>query len=268
MERERCSVVLVVPAILQMWLRCGALERIDLGSLRWLISGGAPCPPPLIHRWHREHGIVVRQGYGMTEVGVNCFAMSNDVALGKPGTVGRPVLHSRARIVDDQGRDVPPGCPGQLLLAGAHVCSGYWKAPEATAAVLQDGWFSTGDMAVCDSGGDYTIVGRSKDMIISGGENVYAAEVETVFREYADVADAALVGRPDPTWGEVGWLAVLPASERAIDVDALLEHARARLAHYKIPKRVLIRQTLPYSPSGKVVKAELRRELALEWPEE
>lgn len=253
---EGCTVVLAVPAILQMWL--DAEGAPDLSRLRFFISGGAPCPPALIEAWHQRHGIVVRQGYGMTEVGVNCFAMTDADALAKIGSVGRPVTHGRARIVDEHGRALPDGEAGELVLHGPHVCLGYWRRPEATAETIRDGWFHTGDMAVRDADGDFRIVGRYKDMIISGGENVYAAEVETVVREHATVADAALIGRPDPKWGEVGWIVVKPEAGATIDDAALFEHCRERLAKYKIPKRVLVRDDLPYSPYGKVDKKQLR----------
>ena len=255
---EGCTAVLAVPAILQMWLDADGTEALDLSRLRFFISGGAPCPPALIEAWHERHGIVVRQGYGMTEVGVNCFAMTDADALAKIGSVGRPVSHGRARIVDEHGRTLPDGEAGELVLGGPHVCLGYWRRPDATAEAIRDGWFHTGDMAVRDADGDFRVVGRYKDMIISGGENVYAAEVETVVREHASVADAALIGRPDPKWGEVGWIVVKPEAETTIDDAALLEHCRERLAKYKIPKRVLVRDDLPYSPYGKVDKKQLR----------
>jgi fatty-acyl-CoA synthase len=257
-EAEGCTVVMAVPAILRMWLESTHIDAFDPQRVRFFVSGGAPCPPALIEAWHRRHGVVVRQGYGMTEVGVNCFAMTNEDALADVGSVGRPVLYAQARVVDAHGQEAAAGVPGELVLGGPHVCLGYWRQPEATAQVLRDGWFHTGDMATRDDSGSFRIVGRYKDMIISGGENVYAAEVEAIVREHPDVADAALVGRPDPKWGEVGWIVVKPEGGRTVNTEHLLEHCRAKLARYKIPKRVLVRDDLPYSAYGKIDKAQLR----------
>jgi len=255
---EGCTAVLAVPAILQMWLDAEGTGALDLSRLRFFISGGAPCPPTLIEAWNERHEIVVRQGYGMTEVGVNCFSMTDTDALAKVGSVGRPIAHGRARVVNEHGELVPDGEAGELVLGGPHVCLGYWRRPDATAEAIREGWFHTGDMAARDADGDFRIVGRYKDMIISGGENVYAAEVETVVREHATVADAALIGRPDPKWGEVGWIIIKPEVGSTVDAAALVDHCRARLAKYKIPKRVLVRDDLPYSAYGKVDKNALR----------
>jgi fatty-acyl-CoA synthase len=200
----------------------------------------------------------MRQGYGLTEVGVNCFSMTDEDALRKAGSVGKPIFHSRMRLVNADGRDVPAGETGELVIAGPHVCAGYWRNPEATAESLVDGWFHTGDMARQDDEGYYYIAGRYKDMIISGGENVYAAEVEAVFREHEAVADAALVGQADEKWGEVGLMIVALKPGRAVSADELLAHCQGRLARYKIPKRVEFVDELPYSPYGKVMKAVLR----------
>jgi fatty-acyl-CoA synthase len=162
------------------------------------------------------------------------------------------------RLVDANGKDVPPGTEGELLIKGPHVCLGYWNNSEATERSLVDGWFHTGDMARRDEDGFFTIVGRAKDMIISGGENVYAAEVEAVFREHPAVADAALIGMPDEKWGEVGLMVVLLEQGAQTSEDVLKAFCGERLARYKVPKQVVFAESLPYSPYGKVVKAELR----------
>jgi fatty-acyl-CoA synthase len=163
------------------------------------------------------------------------------------------------RIVDPEtGRDVADGAAGELLIRGPHITSGYWRKPEATAAALRGGWLYTGDIAHRDADGFYFIDGRYKDMIKSGGENIYAAEVEGAFRLHPAVKDAALIGRPDPTWGEVGVLLVVRAAGTPIDADALLAFGRERLARYKLPKTIIFTDALPYSPYGKVEKAKLR----------
>jgi fatty-acyl-CoA synthase len=227
--------------------------------VRWFISGGAPCPVALLAEWRRTTGTVLRQGYGLTEVGVNCFTMTDEESERKAGSVGKPIFHSRVRVVVDKGQDVPAGQVGELLLSGPHVCSGYWRNPEAAAQALRGGWFHTGDMARMDEDGFYYIVGRYKDMLISGGENVYAAEVETVFREHPAVADAALIGKPDARWGEVGLMVVVLRPGAAATAEELTAFCQGRLARYKVPKEIVFTASLPTSPYGKVLKEELRR---------
>jgi fatty-acyl-CoA synthase len=257
---ERCTVILGVPTLFQVWMNSPKFEKTDFSHVHFFISGGAPCPPSLIEAWNESKGIAMRQGYGLTEVGVNCFSMTDEDALRKMGSVGKPIFHSRMRLVDADGNDVPTGQTGELLIAGPHVCAGYWNRPEATAESLRDGWFHTGDMARQDEEGYFYIAGRFKDMIISGGENVYAAEVEAVFREHAAVADAALIGQPDEKWGEVGLMIVACKPGQSVNAEELLKFCAGRLAKYKIPKKVQFVDALPYSPYGKVIKAELRKQ--------
>lgn len=258
-ERERCTVILGVPTLFQMWSETAAYREVRLEHVRFFISGGAPCPPALMEGWRRDKGVAFRQGYGLTEAGPNCFSMTDAESTSRPGSVGKPVLHASVRLVDpDTGQDAPPGEPGELWIAGPHVCAGYWRNPEATAAALVDGWFRTGDTVRRDADGFHYVVGRYKDMIKSGGENVYAAEVEAVFREHPAVADAALIGEPDDKWGEVGLMVVVRAPGAECGERELISHCEGRLARYKIPRRVVFAESLPYSPYGKVQKAELR----------
>jgi len=257
---EKCTVILGVPTLFQVWMNSLMFAEADFSHVHFFISGGAPCPPSLIEAWSRTKGVTMRQGYGLTEVGVNCFSMTDEEALRKAGSVGKPIFHSQMRLVDTDGNDVPVGETGELIISGPHACAGYWRNPEATAQSLVDGWFHTGDMARQDEEGYFYIAGRYKDMIISGGENVYAAEVEAVFREHATVADAALIGQPDEKWGEVGLMIVALKPGQSVTGDALQEFCRERLARYKVPKRVEFVDELPYSPYGKVMKAELREQ--------
>ena len=213
--------------------------------------------------WRAAKGVVFRQGYGLTEVGPNCFSMSDAESVAKAGSVGKPVFHSQMRLVDDQGNDVPAGQTGELIIKGPHVCNGYWKNPEATAGALRDGWFYTGDMARQDEDGFFYISGRFKDMIISGGENVYAAEVEAVLVEHPAVAEAALIGKPDEKWGEVGLMVtVLEKGQSTIEGD-LKAFCQERLARYKVPKEFIFVDALPYSPYGKVMKQELKKQFVV-----
>ena len=258
-DAEGCTVVLGVPTLFQMWRASPVYPQANFESVRFFISGGSACPPQLMQAWRAEKGVAFRQGYGLTEVGVNCFSMSDAEAVERAGSVGKPIFFSRARLVDPQsGREVGPDVPGELLLAGPHVCAGYWRQPEATAEALRDGWFHTGDMARRDADGYYTIIGRYKDMLKSGGENVYAAEVEAVVRAHPDVADCALIGIPDPIWDEVGLMVVALEGGKLADEEALRALCAQNLARFKIPKKFVFVETLPYSPYGKVVKAELK----------
>jgi fatty-acyl-CoA synthase len=255
---RKCSVILGVPTLFQIWMNTSYFKEADFSHVHFFISGGAPCPPSLIEAWSRMKGVVMRQGYGLTEVGVNCFSMTDEDAIRKAGSVGKPIFHSAMRLVDINGNDVADGETGELIISGPTVCSGYWNNDTATDEALKHGWFHTGDMARRDEEGYYYIAGRYKDMIISGGENIYAAEVEAVFREHPAVEDAALIGMPDEKWGEVGLMIVMLKPGKQLTIDELLEFCKSRLARYKIPKRVEFSQFLPYSPYGKVIKSELR----------
>ena len=270
---EKCTVILGVPTLFQVWMNSPRFSQTDFSHVHFFISGGAPCPPSLIEAWSAAKGVVMRQGYGLTEVGVNCFAMTDEDALRKMGSVGKPIFHSEMRLVGVDGKDVPVGETGELVIKGPHVCVGYWNNPTATAEVLRDApgstgaggpWFHTGDMARRDAEGYYYIAGRFKDMIISGGENVYAAEVEAVFREHNCVLDAALIGQPDEKWGEVGLMLVVCKPDQGVSAGELLQYCQERLAKYKIPKRIEFVDALPYSPYGKVMKSELKKQ----WIEE
>ncbi len=255
-ERERCTLLFAVPTVFQMMMESATFMSTDLSSVRFCISGGAPCPLPIITSYSAR-GLEFRQGYGLTEVGVNCFSLAPEDATRKVGSVGRPVFHSRARIVDSHDDDVAPGAVGELALAGPHVCSGYWRRPTATAEAYRNGWWHTGDLVRQDEEGYYFIVGRKKDMYISGGENVYPAEVEGVLATHADIADVAVLGRPDPRWGEVGLAIVAPRSPDTLTEQDVLRYCDGRLARFKIPKSVVFVDALPRNAMGKVVKAEL-----------
>jgi fatty-acyl-CoA synthase len=261
---HRCTVVLGVPTIFRMFMQAPGFADADFSHVRFFISGGAPLPPELVHDWLAAKGGVFRQGYGLTEVGANCFSMTDDESVTKLGSVGKPIFHSRMRLVDPEtGQDAPVGEPGELLIAGPHVCTGYWRNPEASAKSLEEGpggpWFHTGDMASRDEDGCYTIIGRYKDMIKSGGENIYAAEVEGVFTEHPAVAEAALIGEPHEKWGEVGLMVVVLEEGQTTTEGELKAFCHGQLARYKIPKRVVFTGALPYSPYGKVMKIELKK---------
>ena len=256
-EEEHCTVVLGVPTIWRMLADAPEFKTAEIGSVRWFISGGAPMPRHLVDVY-RERGIVMRQGYGLTEVGVNCFAMSDDEAWAKAGSIGRPLMFTEARVVDEGGQVLGPDEIGELCFRGPHVSTGYWNNPEATAQALdKDGWFHTGDMARRDRDGFFYIAGRAKDMFISGGVNVYPAEIENVLLQHPSLADAAVVGVPHATWGEVGVAFVVSAEGTEVTAADLDQFVGDRLARYKIPKEFRIVDALPRTPYGKVIKAEL-----------
>jgi fatty-acyl-CoA synthase len=257
-ERERCTVVLGVPTIWKLLMEAPEFATVDLSHVRWLISGGAPLPLYIIEAYQKR-GVVFRQGYGLTEVGVNCFAMTNEDSARKAGSLGKPLLFTEARVAAADGGVAPAGEVGELWLRGPHVSSGYWNDPEATAASYDaEGWFHTGDLARRDEEGFYTIAGRQKDIIISGGVNIYPAELEGELLLHPDVRDAAVVGVPHETWGEVGVAFVVRREGAASGADQLAAFLSERVAKYKIPRDFVFVDGLPRTAYGKVVKAELR----------
>jgi len=261
LERYRCTIFFAVPTMFQMMLESPRFARTDLSRMRYFISGGAPCPIPLIDAY-QQRGVAFTQGFGMTEVGPNCFKLGLEDAVRKAGSIGFPSFHSEARIVDDKGRDIPRGCIGELILKGLHVCSGYWQNSEATNAAMADGWFYTGDLARQDDEGYTYIVGRAKDMIISGGENVYPAEVEAVLDAHPAIASSALIGMPDAKWGETPVAFVIARNGASVTAAEIITFCSGKLARYKIPRQVHFVTEFPLSASGKVVKRVLKEEIA------
>ncbi len=258
-QREQCTVALGVPTVFQLIAETPEFDTIDFTSVRWLISGGAPLPIHLVERY-RERGIVLKQGFGMTEVGVNCFAMGDDEAVLKAGSVGRPMLFTRVRLVDEEGLEVPAGEVGEMQIRGSHVSRGYWNNEDATReAYLPEGWFRTGDFARRDDDGFFFIAGRRKEMFISGGVNVYPAEIELELLQHPAVADAAVVGVEDATWGEVGVGFVVLVSGESIEESELREFLISRISKYKVPKTIRLVDQLPRNAYGKIVRGELRK---------
>jgi len=230
----------------------------DFSRLKLVISGGAPCPAPVFKGfWAR--GVDFKTGYGLTEAGPNTFWLPPAEVRRKPGAVGYPLLFVDVRLVDGRGEACGQGEVGELQVRGPHVCAGYWRRPAETAEAFVDGWLRTGDLASRDEDGCYTIVGRLKDVIISGGENIYPAEVESVLAGHPVVAEVALIAARDPRWGEVGWAVVVPRPGHALDPDAILAYAAGHLARYKLPRRIIAVDALPKTAAGKVDKAALIR---------
>lgn len=257
-ERERATLVFGVPTTFKMMHEAPEFAGADTSSVRWCISGGAPLPRYLIDAY-QQRGLVFKQGYGLTEAGVNCFAMTTEEAGRKAGSIGKPMMFAETRISDEAGRDLPAGETGELWLRGAHVCAGFWRQPEATAAALDaDRWLHTGDLAHRDADGFFYIDGRIKEMYISGGVNVYPAEIENVLLRHPDLVDAAVLGVPDPAWGEVGVAFVVPREGAPVSAARILSFLETNLARYKHPRAVYFLDVLPRTAYGKVIKPELR----------
>jgi acyl-CoA synthetase (AMP-forming)/AMP-acid ligase II len=229
--------------------------------LSWVVCGAAPVPVPLIEAWHAM-GVQVRQVYGATEThGGICLLMAEH-ASAKVGSTGLPYYGIDVRVVDLAGEPVPPGVPGEVVTRGPHLFSGYWNRPDATRDSVRDGWFHTGDIAEVDADGFVYIKDRSKDMIISGGENVYPAEVESVLSAHPGVSEVGVIGQPSVKWGECTCAIVVRGNGWAGDDDMLVAELRAlaqsRLAKFKQPKAYMIVDALPRNPSGKILKRVLR----------
>jgi fatty-acyl-CoA synthase len=220
--------------------------------------GAAPVPLHLLEVWAAK-GLVLSQSFGMTEVFSVSFTPP-EKAREQIGSAGHPLMHVKVQIGDEHGLELPRNRVGEIQVRGPGVTPGYWHDPEATkAAFTQDGWFRTGDAGRMTADGVIYVVDRIKDMYISGGENVYPAEVEDAINGLDDVSQCAVIGVPDPTWGEVGLALVVPRPGRQVDAERVINHCRERLARYKVPRRVRTVESLPLSPQGKVLKKELHR---------
>ncbi len=258
-KRERVTVFVGVPTMYQMMTEAPNWLDADLSSPRFCTAGGAALPVPLIERYAAEKGVRFKQGFGMSEFGPGVFALAPEDGLRKAGSVGRPNFFVDAAIVDEDGKPLADGEIGEIVLKGPAACSGYFGEGEA----LDDaGWLHTGDLAYRDPEGYYYIVDRKKDMFISGGENVYPIEVEQALYRHPAVHQCAVIGVPDPRWGEVGLACVVLRSGRDATEAELLDSLRAALARYKVPKRVVFLEALPLSAAGKVLKRELRARFA------
>ncbi len=251
LAQERCTVAMTVPTQLVM-MRESARWGMELPSLRFLIAGGAHCSQSLAAEV-RAGGYTFRQGYGLTECGPNCFAISNDDAINRPGAVGWPVPFLEMRVVTGSGSEAASGEPGELLLRGPQLFAGYLRDAERTAdALAPEAWLRTGDLAQRDSDGAYYICGRRKEMYISGGENVFPGEVESAIGAHSAVRDVVVIGVSDPLWGEVGHAFVALRDETPpISGAELIAFTRARLAGYKAPRSVVFLADLPRLGSGK-----------------
>ena len=222
--------------------------------------GGAPTPVPVLETYGKV-GIALQQGYGMTETSPAVLVQDATMATSKPGSTGKPALHNQVRVVDENGEEAGIGETGELWVKGPNITPGYWNRPDATAEAITDGWLHTGDACRVDDDGHYYIVDRWKDMYISGGENVYPAEIESVLFKLEGVADVAVIGLPDERWGEMGCAVVVVAPGKSLEAEGVIDYCRDKLARFKIPAQVVFVDELPRNATGKVLKRILKEEI-------
>lgn len=259
LQRYQATVFAAVPTMYQMLTSVPEWPQADLSSLRFCTSGGAPLPVALVEQFQKEKGIRFKQGFGMSEFGPGVFAFPPEDAIRKAGSIGRPTFFTDARIVDEDNSPLPPNQIGELVLRGPAMSSGYFENPEASAASVDDeAWFHTGDLALYDDEFYFYIVDRKKDMFISGGENIYPAEIEQVLYQHSAVHQCAVIGLADPKWGEVGRACVVLKANQNVSEAELIAHMAAHLAKYKVPKSVVFLDELPISGAGKILKRELK----------
>lgn len=257
LAEEKATLFMGVPTMLNMMAAEPCFEEVPLSSVHYMIVGGEPMPIPLIERWHRK-GVPIRQGYGMTEVGPNLTSLHQDDAVRKKGSIGRPNFYVEAKIIDTDGCPAPINTPGELLLKGPMVTPGYWRKPEATQKAFDGPWFKTGDRVREDEEGYLFVVDRIKNMFISGGENVYPAEIERVLLTHPAILEAAVIGVPDDKWGEVGRAYLCLKEGDKCESPEILAFCRERLAKFKVPKQIVFLAKLPKNDTGKIDRKALK----------
>ncbi|MCM3807243.1 long-chain fatty acid--CoA ligase [Streptomyces sp. DR7-3] len=257
LERHRITFMFGVPTMFDQVARHPRWANADLSSLRILTCGGSPVPTSLIAAYQKR-GLTFLQGYGMTEAAPGALFLDAEHATDKAGSAGVPHFFSDVRVVRPGLSPVDTGETGEVVVRGPHVMSGYWGLPEETETAFADGWFRSGDAARVDEDGYVYIVDRLKDMIISGGENIYPAEIEDLLLTHPGIAECAVIGVPDDRWGEVPRAVVVPAAGAELDPEQVLASLSGRLAKYKIPKSVVVADDLPRTASGKLLKSRVR----------
>jgi fatty-acyl-CoA synthase len=258
-EREHATVVFGVPTMLDMMYHSPAFQNTNLSSMRYWIVGGEPMPIELIRIW-QEKGVPIRQGFGLTEFGPNVFSLSEEDAIRKIGSIGFPNYYIDTRVVGEDNKDVKPGEIGELLLKGPACTPGYWNNIEATSSAIQNEWLHTGDLVRYDDEGYFYVVGRKKDMFISGAENVYPVEIEQFLSTHPSIREVAVIGVPDPKWGEAGKAYISLKSGHSVTAEDIYNFCQGNLAKYKIPKHFEFMAELPKGDSGKILKRKLRED--------
>lgn len=257
-EKEQCTFTTGVPLFVERMLKIQKDKKYQISSLEMMMIGGGSIPGPLVRAW-LEYGVRLVEIYGMTEVG-SLITLYDDIKAiqEKEGSAGKTVLFTNVRIVDEEGREIRDGRVGEIILNGEGVIKSYWNRPEENEAIFKGGWFSTGDLGRVDEDGFLYIVGRKKDMIKSGGENVYPAELELVVLEHPSIEAASVVGIPDQTWGEAVCAAVVLKEGRNLSENEFIDYCKANMGRFKVPKRVKFVNDLPRTVTGKVLKDEVR----------
>ncbi len=255
LEDEEATLFMGVPTILKMMSETSEFEKYDLESIRYFIAGGEAMPLPLIRCWENK-GIPVRQGFGLTEVGPNVFSLHHDDAIRKIGSIGTPNFFVETKLMKPDGEEANTNEEGELWIKGPLTTPGYWGNKEATKNAFSDDWFKTGDILIQDEEGYYFVKDRIKNMFISGGENVYPAEVERFLQTHPSISEVAVIGVPDDRWGEVG-KAFLVSKNENISVEDILDFCVGNLARFKIPKYVEMVEEIPKTESGKIDRKRL-----------
>ncbi|MFQ5558476.1 MAG: AMP-binding protein, partial [Acidimicrobiales bacterium] len=259
-DEERITVTLAVPAMLQFMLLTHDPDRHHHDQLRWVMSGAAPVPETLI-KTYEGMNIEIHQVYGLTESCGPACLISPEHALSHAGSTGKAFFHTDVKVVNAAGDECGADEPGEVMVSGPHIMLGYWNRPEATAETIVDGWLRTGDVATVDADGFVYIQDRVKDMIISGGENVYPAEIENVILAMDGVAEVAVIGVESASWGESP-LALVVKGDADLTAEDVLDWTNGKLARFKQPKAVEFVDTIPRNPTGKVLKRILREQFS------
>jgi fatty-acyl-CoA synthase len=264
-EEQGVNSFFAVPTMLDAMARLPEFRTRDLSRLRTIGAAGAPLPLPTLRTW-LDRGVTMQQAYGMTEAAPGCTVLDSADAVRKIGSAGRPVFFTDLRVLRPDGSEAGVDEVGEVVVQGPNIMAGYWEDPERTAEVLVDGWYHTGDAGSLDDEGFLYIRDRYNDMIISGGENIYPAEIESALLELPGVEEAAVIGVPDDTWGEVGLAVLVVATGAARDPEAIRTALRERLAGFKVPRLIEFADDLPKTATGKIRKPELRRRYLTETP--
>ena len=256
-ESERITTSISVPTMFKMMLDWDGRADYDFSHLRWIILGAGAVLAPLLERYS-DLGVDILQDYGLTESCGPATLISPEEALAKPASAGKACFHTDVRVVDESGVEVAPNAVGEVTIRAPHIMAGYWNQPEATRAVIRDGWLHTGDLGRLDDDGCLFIVDRKKDLIISGGENIYPAEIENLLLRHPTVKEVAVIAQPSEKWGESPAAVVALEEGEHLDMQALRDFCRGQIANYKVPKALELVEQLPRTPTGKIQKHLLK----------
>ncbi|SMQ83691.1 fatty-acyl-CoA synthase [Bacillus sp. OV166] len=256
-NRHRCTIILLVPTMYHLLIQTDDFQGSDFPTMKIFLSGAAPCPLQIYEAFQKK-GLAFKEGYGLTEAGPNNFYISPEDARIKRGSVGKPMLFNSIKLVKPDGREAKNNEVGELLIKGKHAFSFYWNNEQATSETLMEGWIHTGDLAKRDEEGFYYIVGRKKDMIITGGENVYPLEIEQWLAELPDIDEVAVLGLPDKKWGEIVTAFIVLKDSSTVGEEELRPYCEHKLGRYKIPKRFIFLEELPKTHVGKIDKKKLK----------